>query len=166
MCAGIVAASLAATPLSAQIPGGRSGFVSGRAGVNLQAVPDGLSGASVGGGASLAVFIRSQWAIEFEACIPDDVEDARVRNRVLLFSGSAVRFFNGEQRGPYVLFGLTAARIEFGSSSDLAGGIQLGAGGAVRLSERTRFAPEFRVNVIDGGMFLLRPNVTLLYMFP
>jgi hypothetical protein len=84
---------------------------------------------------------------------------------VLLFSGSAVKFFNDERRGPYMLFGLTAARIEFGSSSDFAGSIQLGLGGAIRLSARTSVAPELRVNVIDGGMFLVRPNVGFLYAF-
>jgi hypothetical protein len=95
------------------------------------------------------------------------MEDARARNRILLFSGSAVKFFNDKGRGPYLLFGLTAARIEFGSrrQSDFAGGMQLGVGSAIRLSKRTSVAPELRVSVIDGGAFLIRPNVAFTYTF-
>jgi len=170
VCVGIVASSLAATPLSSQTSGRPSGFVSGRVGVNFQAVPDGVSGASVGAGASLGAFITSKWAVEFEPWIPDEIEDPGVRIRTLLFSGSAVRFFDDERRGPYILVGLTAARIEFGSPrrrrSDIAGGVQLGAGSAIRLDERAMVAPEVRVNVIDGGVFLIRPNVAFLYTFP
>lgn len=157
---------LAPTSLGAQTSSGAFGFASGRVGVNVQAVPDGTSGGSVGTGASLAAFIGSRWAIEFEAWIPGEIEDAGVRNRVLLSSGSAMRFFSDQRRGPYVLFGLTAAQIEFGSSSDVAGGMQLGVGGAVRLGERTMVAPELRVNVMDGGAFLIRPNVAVVYTFP
>jgi hypothetical protein len=129
-----------------------------------------VSGASVGAGASLGAFITSKWAVEFEPWIPDEIEDPGVRIRTLLFSGSAVRFFDDERRGPYILVGLTAARIEFGSPrrrrSDIAGGVQLGAGSAIRLDERAMVAPEVRVNVIDGGVFLIRPNVAFLYTFP
>ena len=162
LCLGGLIGLFAPTLLGAQTSDSSFGFVSGRVGLNAQAVPDGVSGASMGGGASLAAFIGSRWAIEFEAWIPEAIEDGRV----LLFSGSAVRFFNDAGRGPYLLFGLTAAHIEFGSSSDVAGGLQLGVGSAIRVGKRTSVAPELRVDVIDGGMFLIRPNVALLYTFP
>jgi hypothetical protein len=166
VCLGGLIGLFAPKPLGAQTSDGPFGFVSGRAGINTQAVPDGVSGGSVGAGASVGAFVGSQWAIEFEAWIPEEIEDAGVRNKVLLFSGSAVRFFNDKRSGPYVLFGLTAAQIEFGSASDVSGGVQLGVGGAVRLSERTSVAPELRANVTDGGMFLFRPNVGFMYTFP
>ena len=154
------------TPLGAQTSDSPLGFVSGRVGLNAQAVPDGVSGTSLGGGASLALFVGSRWAIEFEAWIPGEISDPSIRNRVPLYSVSAVRFFNDAGRGPYMVFGLTAAAVEFGSSSDVAGGLQLGGGSVIRLGTRTSVAPELRVNVIDGGAIIIRPNIALLYTFP
>lgn len=170
LCLGGFVGFLASTPIRAQTSGGASGFVAGRVGVNVQAVPDGVSGAALGTGTSAGAFVASKWALEFEGWFPGEVEDPGVRNWVLLFSGSAMRFFDDERRGPYMLFGMTAARIEFGSSRRrnvlLRGGVQLGIGSAVRLSERTMVAPELRVNVIDGTAFLIRPNIAFLYALP
>ena len=170
LCVSGLVGLLASTTLRAQTLVSASGFVSGRLGANVQAVPDGVSGAALGTGTSVGAFVASKWALEFEAWFPGEVENSGVHNWVLLFSGSAMRFFDEERRGPYMVFGLTAARIQFGSSRRpqrfLRGGVQLGVGSTVRLSERIMLAPELRVNVIDGAAFVIRPNVAFLYAFP
>ena len=163
-CCGVL---LFASPqLHAQTPVATSGFVAGRVGVNAQVVPDGVSGTALGAGWSAGVFVGPRWALEFEAWIPGDIEDPGVRIRTMLFSGSAVRFLAAQDRGPYVLVGLTAARVEWDSSSDVTGSVQAGTGVVVRLGGRISFAPEIRANVVSGGMFIIRPNVAIFYRFP
>jgi hypothetical protein len=76
LCLGGFVSLFASTPLSAQVSDGVFGFVSGRVGINVQAVPDGVSGTSGGAGASLAAFVASRWAIEFEVWIPGEIEHA------------------------------------------------------------------------------------------
>ena len=84
----------------------------------------------------------------------------------MLFSGSAVRFLDGADRGPYFLVGLGAAHVEWGSSSELNGAIQAGAGFALRLGRRLSMAPEVRAALVSGGAFIVRPSVALHYSFP
>jgi hypothetical protein len=83
----LAAVSLAATPVRAQPADDPSGFLSGRFGINVQAVPDGLSGAAFGAGASIAAFAGANWALEFEAWLPGAIEDGGVWNKTLLFTG-------------------------------------------------------------------------------
>jgi hypothetical protein len=163
-CCGV--ALFASPQLHAQPPVAASGFVAGRVGINAQVVPDGVSGTALGAGGSAGVFVSPRWALEFEAWIPGDIEDPGVRNRTILFSGSAVRFLVAQDRGPYVLFGLGAARIESDSSSDVSGSVQAGTGVVVRLGGQISVAPEIRANVVSGGMFIIRPSVALFYRFP
>lgn len=166
LCTALLPASVR---LSAQAPG-TTGFLSGRLGVNAQVVPDGVSDMSLGAGGAVGVFVTRRWALEFEAWIPGEVESAGARNRVMLFSGSALRFLDAADRGLYLLAGLGVARVEWGSSSRLSsqlnGAVQAGAGVSLRLGGRLSVAPEVRAALVDGGAFIVRPSIALHYSFP
>lgn len=165
---GVVLALLAAADLHAQTPASDRGYVSGRVGATIQAAEDAESGTSVGAGASAGVFTGSRWAVEFEAWIPTYIEANGKRFRDLLFSGSVVRFFNARRRGPFLLAGFTAARVQsktpFGEFSNGYGYVQVGGGLFLPLGPRLALAPEVRAN-LGLTSNIVRPMLGLVYSF-
>ena len=131
-----------------------------------------MGAAHRGCGASLGAFITSKWAVEFEAWIPDRNRNPRHGDvRTLLFSGSAVRFFDDERRGPYLLVGLTARLVEFGfvkkQPPRYAGGVQLGAGSAIRLGELAMVPPPGSGECHRrGSLYSFVRTSAFLYTFP
>lgn len=159
---------LTASVLHAQTPASDRAFVSGRFGAAIQRAEDGERGTSVGAGASAGFFINPRWALELEAWIPAYIEANGKEFRDLLFSGSALRFFNAGRIRTHLLAGFTVARVEsksaFGESSNLYSYVQVGGGVAFPLGGRLALVPEVRAN-LGLASNIVRPTLALVYTF-
>jgi hypothetical protein len=159
---------LVTSVLQAQTPASNGGFVSGRLGGTIQSAEDGERGASVGAGASAGFFISPWWALEFEAWIPAYIEANGKEFRDLLFSGSAIRFFEVGRLRTHLLAGFTFARVEsktaLSQSSNAYSYVQVGGGMAFPVGVHLALVPEIRANLgLASNIF--RPTLALVYSF-
>ena len=174
MFALVVAGTIAWTLSSAQLvvaqeaPSTRA-FFNFKVGANAQSAEDNENGTSLGFGFGAGYWVSRRWGFEFEAWLPNYIQQDDKEFRDRIFSGSVI--FRSSPRGryaPYYLAGIGIAQVqsrsEFGSYSNAYNYFQVGAGVEIALNRHLAIAPELRAN-IGISSFILRPALAAVIRF-
>ena len=165
----LISAVPAFTPNAlAQGSGSGHHYFAAKLGANWQSAEDNESGQSPGGGAALGFALNRRWTLEFEAWIPAYMRNDGTSFRDLLFSVSGVRRWKGRLLSPFLLIGLTLAKVQtrsrLGESSNGYSYFQAGFGVEIPLSERLAIAPEIRSNIALTAI-VIRPAISTVVRF-
>jgi opacity protein-like surface antigen len=168
--AGMVALAVAGSGYAvAQEAAATRGFFSVKAGANAQSAEDNENGTSLGFGFGLGFWASRRWGFEFEAWLPDYIEQGGKQFRDRIYSGSVL--FRTAPHGratPYLLGGIGIAQVqsrsEFGNYSNGYQYLQVGGGVEITLHRHLAIAPELRAD-IGRASVILRPAIAAVIRF-